>query len=232
METRVVLSVGGRGPVGTMFVPEGATARPGLLFLHGFFSDRSGYRERAEAVVEQLGAVCLTFDLSAHGESPGELTDLTPRDHLDEVVAAYDLLAAHPAVDPDRIGVCGASFGGFLGASLTGRRAVRKLLLRAPALYPDDALDRRYGGPRPIEAVECLATRALRDFKGDALIVESGAEETIPPEVIALYRAVCPEARGVVIPGAAHALTEAVWRECFLAEILKFFREGATAART
>lgn len=220
------LAAGGRTLAGTMFVPEHPGTggeQPGLLFLHGFRSDRGGYRERAEAVTREFGLVCLTVDLSGHGESAGDLGQLTPRDHIDEVTAAFDLLAAHPAVDATRIGVCGASFGGFLAAILTGRRPVRKLLLRAPALYRDELLDLPHTTPRHAEPVDSLATRSLQAFEGDALLVESGDDDTIPVEVIKAYLTACPTARHVVLPGAGHALTEPEWRAGFLDEILGFF---------
>lgn len=225
------MTVDGIDLAATVWPGAAGQRRPGLLFLHGMHSDQGGYQERARAVVEELGLTCLTLDLGGHGESGGDLTRLTPRDHIEQVTAAYDVLAGQPTVDPDAIGVCGASYGAFLASILAGRRPVSKLLLRAPGLYGDDMLDRFLGPPVHSEAVPSPATRSLRGYGGDTLIVESGADEVIPPEVIAAYLAACPRARRVAIPGAAHALTDAVWRRRFLDEILGFFDDRPAGTR-
>lgn len=78
---------------------------------------------------------------------------------------AYDALRGAEGVDPARIGVCGASYGGFLAALLSGLRDPKRLLIRAPALYPDDWLDLPLGsrGERPdaphSQALEAIAIR-------------------------------------------------------------------------
>jgi dienelactone hydrolase len=156
------------------------------MFIHGLSADQFGYQIRARAVSDPLGLVCLTFDLSGHGASGSGLHYLSPRDHLVDVVAAYDVLASHPAVDPARIGVCGASYGGYLATLLSGERAVSRLLLRAPALYDDDQVDQPLRGRRTssAEAGSTMATRNLARFAGEVMILASGADEVIPPTVI------------------------------------------------
>jgi pimeloyl-ACP methyl ester carboxylesterase len=223
----MVLTVGERRLAASLFTAAAERPQPGLLFVHGMHSDRGGYGERARAVVDALGITCLTFDLGGHGESNGKLARLTPRDHIDDVTAAYDFLARHPAVDPTWIGVCGASYGGYLGAILTGRRVVRKLLLRAPGLYDDDQLDRPLSVARHSDLGSSIATRSLSEFDGDVLVVESGADEVIPHAVVAAYLTACPRAAHVLMPDATHALTEPAWRQRFLYEILRFFADRA-----
>jgi hypothetical protein len=197
------------------------------MFIHGLGADQFGYQIRARAVSEPLGIACLTFDLSGHGASGDRLDDLTPRDHLADVVAAYDMLAAHPAVDPARIGVCGASYGGYLAALLTGERAVRRLLLRAPGLYGDDQLDRPLRGHRTSDA-DAAGTTAIRNlarFGGEVLLLASGADEVIPPAVIAAYRRAHPRTRLVTLAGAPHQLTDPALRQSFLDQITGFFAD-------
>jgi pimeloyl-ACP methyl ester carboxylesterase len=225
VESLLPLEVGGRSLASTFFAPPAGRPRPGLLFLHGMNSEQTGYRERALAVVDTLGVACLTVDLGGHGKSTGELAEMTPRDHADDVTAAYDALAGRPEVDPTRIGVCGASYGGYLAAVLTGRRDVRQLLLRAPALYDDDLFDQPLSVPRRSAGgvAPTIATRNLSTSDRDVLLVESGADEVIPPAVITAYLRACPQARHVILPGVGHTLTEPAWRRLFLDEILTFF---------
>jgi dienelactone hydrolase len=187
---------------GTLFEPAGAAAAPGVLFVHRLRSDQGGYRERAEAASERLGAVCLTFDLGGHGGSTGNLRELTARSHLGDVLAAFDVLASQPGVVPRRIGVCGASYGAYLTALLTAERPTRGLLLRAPALYADDDLD------TPIER--------LGRYDGEVTIVESALDEVISRATIDAYLAACRRASHHVIPDTGHVLKDPAARSAFL----------------
>ncbi|KAK0357872.1 hypothetical protein LTR94_037682, partial [Friedmanniomyces endolithicus] len=67
--------------------------------------------------------------------------EVTRQNSLDDVVAAYDYLAAHPLIDAQAIGVIGTSYGGYLSALLTAERPIRWMALRVPALYPDEHWD-------------------------------------------------------------------------------------------
>lgn len=199
----------------------------GVLFLHGWNSSQRGYLPRARAVEADCGARCLSFDLAGHGEhATRPASEFSPRQHLAEAAAKYDELAASAGVDPARIGVCGASYGAYLAALLVGERPLASLLLRAPALYPDAAIDsppreRRTGVERPADA---LALRNLAGFAGPVTLVESERDEVIPHAVVEAYLAACPRARHTVIPGAAHSLSDPAWNEAFLAEILAWAR--------
>lgn len=189
-------------------------ARAGLLFVHGYASDRRGYASRATAVSERLGLTCLAFDLSGHGESPGELRALTRQDHAQDV-AAYDALAATEGVE--RIGVCGASYGAYLACVLLGERPVRRLLLRATALYVD--------GERHLsELIDVdLALANLRGFDGLTLVLESERDEVIPPASVEAYLTAARHGTHHVIPDATHALTQPSWNAAFVDEIVAWF---------
>ena len=199
----------------------------GVLFLHGWNSSQQGYVPRAEAVSEDCGAVCLTFDLSGHGENAAAPADsFSPRQHLEEAIAAYDELAAREDVDPGRIGVCGASYGGYLGALLVGQRSVASLLLRAPALYPDAAFELPPVQRRTelVASGDALPLRNLAGFGGPVLVVESECDEVIPHEVVAAYAGSRAGVRHEVIAGAAHAMREPSWNRVYLELILEWAR--------
>lgn len=221
----VELSSGGRRLAAAVSEPEpAARARPGLLFVHGWGSSQAGYRRRAAAATEALDAVSLTFDLTGHGRSALGSKPVRVRDHLDDVLAALDHLGAHPRVDPLRLGVCGASYGGYLAARSVSQRPVRRLLLRAPGLYDDEALE-DVAGTRPSRAdahAPELFTGLLRSG-AEVLILESGADEVIPHSVIEAYLAGCPSVSHEVLPEATHALTRASWEEAFVETVLRWF---------
>jgi uncharacterized protein len=213
----------GRTLVGRVYAPGPSLA--GVLFVHGLHSDQTGYKERAEPVTEQLGAVCLTFDLSGHGESDGSRWALSLRDHLADVTAAYDRLIAEPNVDPERIGVVGASYGGYLAALLTARRPVARLLLRAPVLYEDAELDAPLAlrEKREEPPAKSAALDAVASFRGPVLVVESEKDESVPHATIEAYRTAGSTAQHRLIPDAGHELNRPEWRAAFVAAILDFF---------
>lgn len=201
--------------------------RAGVLFLHGWESSKRSYVRRGEAVDADCGAECLAFDLAGHGENAAAPADsFSPRQHLEEALAAYDELAARERVDPERIGVCGASYGGYLAALLVAERPIASLLVRAPALYPDAAFEL----PPLARRTELVATadarplRNLAAFAGPVLVVESEFDEVIPHAVVAAYVASRPGIRHETIAGAAHAMSEPAWNEEFLRLILEWAR--------
>jgi dienelactone hydrolase len=212
-----------RALVGTLVSAE-APSGAAVLFVHGLGSSRATNVERAQAVCGHHSATCLPIDLGGHGESAGRLTQMTPRRNLEDVVAGYDMLASAPGVDPGRVGVCAASYGAYLSVLLTAHRPVSRMLLRAPALYPDDGFDLGLAQRRPGDAVTAptlLAHLAL--FPGPVTIVESERDEIISHATIAAYLGALPSAVHVVQRGARHALTDPAWREEFLRIVVEFF---------
>ena len=198
---------GNRRLAARLFEPAGAETGGGLLFIHGRGSNQLGYAARAEEASRKLGLTCLTFDLGGHGRSTVEGAELTLKDHLGDAIAAYDCLHSAASVDHDRIGVCGASYGGHLACLLLSSRQVKRLLLRAPAQPSEDAL------------------RNLRAFQGPTLILESGADEVVPHAIIEKYRTAAPTSKHVAIPGATHVLDREEWRVAFINEIIDWFKD-------
>ena len=117
----------------------------GIVFVHGLGSNRRGYIEYGERVAAQLGLTCLALDLSGHGSGSGYDDSFSPRQHLQDVLAAWDELTGRYGADPERIGVCGSSYGACMAALAAQHRKVARLLLRAPAIVADGILTARCG---------------------------------------------------------------------------------------
>jgi dienelactone hydrolase len=205
-----------------------ATRRPAVLFVHGWGSSQRRSLGKARQLVA-TGFVALTFNLRGHARTAAQRDTVTRAQNLDDVLAAYDLLAAQPAVDADRIAVVGSSYGGYLATLLTARRAVRWLGLRAPALYKDGDFDRpkRELNLDPDLAVyrrrrlgpgDNIALTAASHFAGDVLIVESEHDTVIPPPVVANYVRAFAAAASVeheVVAGADHGMSQEAWRRAW-----------------
>jgi len=226
---------------GTVVSP--ATIAPGVLFVHGWGGNQDQYLARAREIAA-LGCICLTFDLRGHARTDSQHETVTREHSIRDVVAAYDVLASQPAVDPSAIAVVGSSYGGYLAAILSSLRPVRWLALRAPALYKDDD----WGLPkRQLKKVELAAYRRIpvsRDenralgacaaFEGDVLIVESEHDDVVPHPVIANYRAAFDKAHSLthrVIEGADHGLSQEPWQQAYTSHLVNWATEMVLGAR-
>jgi pimeloyl-ACP methyl ester carboxylesterase len=199
------------------------TGRRGVLFVHGYGSSQNGYQERARVVSRSLDALCLTFDLSGHGSDAANLNRYTAYDHLQDVLAAFDLLTSFDEVSLARVGVCGASYGAYLAALATASRAIKCLILRAPSLAKDmHFINQHPQSKRVPQAFDSID--ALRRYAGEVLIVESERDEIIPKSHIGAYLAACSSVQYELIPHATHALTDPSWNEVFITAITNWFQ--------
>ena len=89
--------------------------------LHGFGgnSDSAGVLQPTR-VLNEFGYVTLRFDMRGCGKSEGEFGRVICLEQVEDLGNALDFLAKHPAVDPDRIGVIGSSFGGAVAVYAGG----------------------------------------------------------------------------------------------------------------
>jgi dienelactone hydrolase len=216
---------------------------PGILLVHGWDSDQAHYQVRAEDIAA-LGCVCLTFDLRGHGRHEGMRATVTREQNLQDVLSAFDTLVGQASVDPHSVGIVGTSYGGYLAAIASALREVRWLALRVPAPYPDagwmlpkqsleraalDAYRSRVQRPEADRALSaCLA------FRGDALVVGSERDETVPASGIASYVQAFRNARSLThrcLQGADHELSEERGQRAYEALLSQWLTEMILGAR-
>jgi pimeloyl-ACP methyl ester carboxylesterase len=196
-----------------------------VLFVHGQGSSQRAYEHRADMVSQVLDAICLTFDLSGHGNDAANSDMYSVYDHLQDVLAAYDYLASLSEVKMERMGICGASYGGYLAAVVTAHRAIRRLILRAPSLAKDLLSTNANRQLRFAKEVpeELDSIRILHRYSGEVLLVESEKDEVIPKSYIEAYLGACSFVQHKVILHAGHALTNPIWDEAFITAIKDWF---------
>lgn len=203
----------------TLLAP--ATLQPGVLFVHGWGGHQQHNLVRAREAVG-LGCICMTFDLRGHARDAAQRETVSRAQNLEDLLAAYDTLAATPGVDPEAIAIVGISYGGYLAAVTTSLRHVRWLALRSPALYPDVGWD----APKtslnadpglwdyrqtPLRPADNRALSSASAFDGDVLLVAAERDVIVPLQVHRNFEGAFATARSVttrVIRGADHALTE------------------------
>lgn len=237
----VEIPVASRHIDGTLVGPD--TLLLGVLLVHGWDGSQAEYIHRAHEIAA-LGCICLTFDLRGHVRHAEQRESVSREDNLADLLAAYDLLVGHPAVDPRAVAVIGSSYGGYLAAILTTMRDVRWLGLRVPALYADEdwntpksQLDRatlQALRHRPLLPSENRALGACESFRGDVLLVESEHDPLVPHTVIKNYMNASTGARSLtyrMIAGADHALTEPEWQQTYTTVLVHWMNEMVLSAR-
>jgi dienelactone hydrolase len=217
---------------------------PGVLFVHGWGGSQQQYLARAHEIAA-LGCVCLTFDLGGHAGTQPRRETVSRESNLRDLIAAYDVLAAHSHVDGAAIGLVGSSYGGYLAAILTAERAVKWLALRAPALYIDSGWelpklqlhkdqDLHTYRRKLVPPDSNRALRACAQFRGDVLIVESEHDDIIPRPVITSYREACLQARSLTyrcIAGADHGLSDDASQRAYTALLTQWLGEMLAGER-
>ena len=242
LDQRIDIAVDGQHIAGTLIAP--ATTLPGVLFVHGWGGSQKQYLARAREIAA-LGCVCLTFDLRGHARTEPQQERVSREDNLRDVLAAYDLLATHPAVDAASIAVVGSSYGGYLAALLTCARPVKWLALRVPALYEDAGWnlpkkklhkqsDLHAYRRRRVRTHEDRALSACAAFKGDVLVVESEHDDIVPHPAIESYLEACKHAHSLtyrVIAGADHGLSDKATQRAYTVLLVNWLSEMVLGAR-
>ncbi|MCX9012035.1 MAG: alpha/beta fold hydrolase [Candidatus Methanoperedens sp.] len=164
---------------------EEGTAKPVVVFAHGLRSGKDSPRNLyiAEGLVEK-GFCCFLPDFTGHGESEGESYDATVEQFAHDLGASLDYISNVKGIDPERMGVCGSSFGGTaaLIRAATDRR-IKALALRST----------------PAEGYYHYADQ----IKIPVLVVQGDADPMMK-ESLTLYERLPGEKRLALIRGADH----------------------------
>jgi dienelactone hydrolase len=131
-----------------IFAPDGAASPlPAVVIAHG----SGGVDGRANAYVASLraaGIVSMEIEMFKAGGRPGQIADTIPH-----AIGALEYLAANAAIDPQRIGMMGFSWGGGLSLALAQERGYsgqgpRRFAALVP-LYPVCNYTAKSGATQP-----------------------------------------------------------------------------------
>ena len=152
---------------GMLHLPRIGGPGPGVVIMHGFTGQRleSGFLFRAlSRALESAGVASLRFDFYGSGESDGDFVEMTASTERADALAALDFFRSHEAIDTERVGMLGLSFGGFMTACTVGERPgeVKAAVLWSAA---GDSIKRR-GENLGQEAKRSLEERGWVDQNG------------------------------------------------------------------
>jgi uncharacterized protein len=164
---------------GMLGVPDGlkpGVRRAAFLVLHGFGSNSESPTVLAPTrMLGEFGYVTLRFDMRGCGKSEGEFGRVICLEQVEDLGNALSFLAGHPAVDPDRIGVIGSSFGGAVAVYAGGTNP------RIAAVVSNGGWghgERKFRGQHPTPQAWAKFTKMLED--GHAHRASTGKSLMVP----------------------------------------------------
>lgn len=190
---------------------------PWVLILHGAGNSN---KLRYEPIMTDLAAVginTLAFDFSGHGDSSGELCELSLRRRY---IQARELLGrVVEKAGQGRIVVMGFSMSGQTVCDLlrSDGDALSGAVLCCPAVYTADAYDLEFGNSEFTQVIrmqgswrKSSAFSALEQFRGKILVVRPRVDDVIPEEVSQRILESCPEGGldEFLLPDAGHQLAQ------------------------
>ncbi len=112
-----------------------------LLSLIGRTSNRkkSHYQQLYSRIAKELNITSVIFDYSGHGDTPGNLDEIKPAQHIEESKTVFEWLATNYPDLPKVL--VGSSYGGFIAATLASEYRIDAIIFRAPAIYESQDVD-------------------------------------------------------------------------------------------
>lgn len=205
-----------------MFRPDVVKEKhPAALLIHGWESGQDRQFELAK-ILANLGYISMTVDLRGHGKSSGDIKKFSRKEFLEDVKGAYDSLVQIKEVDADNVLAIGSSFGSYLVALLSAERKLKALVLRVPANYSDEGFEDALQHESRLHPAhdewksklqdhsQNSALRAVHNFSGKILLVQSEKDEQVRSTVIESYMNAAHPARltHVIMKGAPHSITK------------------------
>ncbi|MFF0530965.1 alpha/beta hydrolase [Nocardia amikacinitolerans] len=189
--TKVEFDSAGVKLVGNLFLPDTEGPVPGVVVAGTWTSVKEMMADRYAQRLAERGYAALSFDFTGFGESDGSPREVeSPERKISDIGSAVGFLAAHDAVDADRIGalgICAAAM--YMSGNAARDPRVKALALVAPWLHDPAVCEQAYGGAEEvaakIEAGRTARARFEETGEVDYVPVVGSAEDqaTMPYEI-------------------------------------------------
>lgn len=218
------------------------SAGPCLLVLPGWDDDGKQQYDQLRDSLVRTGWHCGRASLPDASWSAEDRDSATRGQNLAQALHDYDLLVGNGPTDKKAL--LGFSYGGYIAAMLVPERPVDLLVLRSPALYPNEHWDvpKAELDKRELAAYrsdvhtpgENLALDGCYAFTGHALLIDSEDDKIIPREVIQSYRRALVNAASITchtLTDADHQLSDEASRAEYHALVLEWLADMHIAAK-
>jgi len=193
---------------------ESLVKKDNVVILHGAgMSHRKRYYTLARAIIQRGFGVVL-FDFSGHGDSSGELKDLSLARRRLQARSVIDTILPKEG----NLYLAGFSMSGQTACDLLPfyKERVRAVLLGCPGIYTQSAHEIVFGGGDFTTKIrvadswkDSAAFDELQNFEGRTIIAIGERDQIIPKEVIISLKTAAKHPRYIEYPGVDHQL--AVW---------------------
>ncbi|MBI4441688.1 alpha/beta fold hydrolase [Candidatus Woesearchaeota archaeon] len=158
----------------------------GVVLCHGFLSSKEN--DTHTAIIDALsreGLGSLSFDLTGHGKSEGQLLQATMWDFYGDIAAA---VAAGRTVFTGKMGLYGSSISGSLCTLYAARSGIDALALKCPIVNPEKSWDKYLVSSRlqsiPEPARTSMGTHVKQLVAGIAPIYEQVRRLEVPTMIV------------------------------------------------
>lgn len=210
MEKKVEFKVANDTLRGSMFIPTGKGPFPSVVFFHGSGSTGEAYFKAAKKLSEN-GVLGFAFNYRGCGTSDGRFEDQTIAMGMDDAKIAVNFFLSQEEVDKNRLGFCGASFGGFIASMLVNRFNPKSLMLIAPAAYNKEIINKTHRDADDLKKFEISESyEGISKFKGDLLVVKCEFDDVLPPLMVEKYSQSAKNAKRkeqFILKGAKHSVS-------------------------
>ncbi|MEU4704717.1 alpha/beta hydrolase [Nonomuraea dietziae] len=159
---------------GNLFLPP--EQAPGVVVAGTWTTVKEQMADRYAQRLAERGYTALSFDFTGFGESGGEPRDVeSPARKVRDIHHALTFLAAHPAVDGERLGalgICAAAM--YMADNAAHDPRVKALALVAPWLHDAAICEAAYGG------AEAVATKIKIGREARSRYDETGEVDYVP----------------------------------------------------
>jgi len=150
---------------------------PIVVMCHGFHSSKDNpitSRALAQKLVES-GLSVLRFDFTGHGESQGNIDEITP------LYALNDLKSAIKTLGKKKIAIYGSSFGGYIALLYATDHPILALALKSPVSDWSQVQISNDRGKRFRQETENINIyQKAKNIKAPTLIIHGDQDDVVP----------------------------------------------------
>jgi pimeloyl-ACP methyl ester carboxylesterase len=182
---------------------------PMVIFFHGYSASKTDFWfVETSRQLESLGIASLRFDFMGSGDSDGRFQDMSIETEINDGIEILRYAQSLSFVDPSRIALVGASYGGLVASIIAGRLPsdIKALCMWCPAIIAiQDAREGRAGdtditsalttgiadingllvGKRFVEDARKLDFEVeASGYKNNAIVIWGDKDPIVPPDII------------------------------------------------